>query len=48
MKKALAESQVLDEERKMQDTEEDEMMRHAIEASMREEEARRAHEEGQN
>ena len=42
MKRALAESERLDNERKEKETEEEEMMRKAIEMSMREEEDRKA------
>lgn len=47
MKRALAESQRLDAERQDQATEEEEMMRKAIEASMAEDESRQAVEEAQ-
>lgn len=42
MKKALEESERLDNERKDKETEEEEMMRKAIEMSMREEDERKA------
>ena len=45
MKRALEESQVLDQERKGKEEEEDEMVRKAIEASMQEDEQRKAQEE---
>lgn len=45
MKRALAESEKLDADRREKETEEEELVRKAIEASMREEEARKAADE---
>lgn len=45
MKRALADSVVLDQERQDKETEEEEMVRKAIEASMQEDEDRKAQEE---